>query len=332
MKKQNGMTLVEMMISLSVFTILVAIIFTSLSTFSKIFSSTDATNQLKSYSESAVNKMGLRLSECKRLFENTSQDTPFLSRITGIDSPLPGSRLPKIEETGSLIPGDSLFNASSVGNSLFFTNTEYPEILKNISDGISNTNTVRIDAYIFNYYYLTQTTQYTLGNTPGIRLMEWHSVQYADYTQINAITNATKKSNTIIALRNNNILYAWDPTVTSPSSAFYSLNTGGSMSGVSGHMIQQDTQKEMTKFARGILWGRYRAGISPNTGGSFTTTQTVPKYAAASGYFPAGFEIGIIGPRSAHRVFIRMVLAAEGPSNLKVAYENTVLISARNLW
>lgn len=327
MQKQNGMTLVELMIALSVFTILVAITFTSISTFSKGFTSMDATNQMKSCSQSAINKIGLRLSECKRIFENTSQDTPFLSRITGIDSPLMGSCLPKIEETGSLIPGDYLFNASSVGNSFFFANTEFPEILQ-----LSSTYTVRIDCYVFNYYYLAQVSSYTIGNTPAIKLMEWHSKKYADYTQINALSGNTKTL-TIIALYNDNVRYAWDPTATSPSSAFYSLGAGGSITGpLASHYLLQDTYEEMTRFARGIIWGKYRAGVSPNTGGSFNTDQPVPKYAIASGKFPSGFEIGIIGPRSAHRIFIRLVLVAQGPSNLLVAYENMVLNSARNLW
>lgn len=316
----------EMMIALSVFTILVAIAFSSISTFSKGFMSMDATNQMKSCSQSTVNKIGLRISECKRIFENIAQDTPFLARITGIDSPLADSRLPKIEETGSLIPGDSLFSASSVGNSLFFTNTEFPEILQ-----LSSTYTSRIDCYIFNYYYLAQVSGYTIGNTPAIKLMEWHSKKYADYTQINALSGNTKTL-TIQKLYADSVTYAWDPTVTSPSSAFYSLNAVGTTTAQPGHYLQQDSYKEMTRFARGVIWGKYRAGVSPNTGGSLNTNQPVPEYATASGKFPSGFEIIIIGPRSAHRVFIRLVLVAEGASNLLVAYENSVLNSARNLW
>jgi len=288
--------------------------------------SMDATNQMKSCSQSAVNKIGLRLSECKRIFENTAQDTPFLARITGIDSSLSNSRLPKIEETGSFIPGDSLFNSSSVGNSLFFTNTEFPKILQ-----LSSTYTTRIDCYVFNYYYLVPVFNYTIGNTSAIKLMEWHSKKYADYTQINALSGNTKTL-TITALYNNNVRYAWNPTATSPSSAFYSLNIAGTITAQSGHYIQQDAYKEMTRFARGVIWGKYRAGVSPNTGGSFNTNHPVPEYATASGRFPGGFEIGIIGPRSAHRVFVRLVLVAQGTSNLLVAYENSVLNSARNLW
>jgi prepilin-type N-terminal cleavage/methylation domain-containing protein len=323
----SGMTMVEMMIALSIFTILAAITFSSISTFSKGFMSMDATNQMKSCSQSTVNKIGLRISECKRIFENTAQDTSFLARITGIDSPLSNSRLPKIEETGSLIPGDSLFTALSVGNSIFFANTEFPEIIQ-----LSSTCATRIDCYVFNYYYLAQVSDYTIGNTPAIKLMEWHSKKYADYAQINVLSGNTKTL-TIQRLYADGVTYAWDPAATIWSSAFYSLPAAGTAPVVqASHYIQKDTYEEMTRFARGVIWGKYRAGISPNTGGSLKTSQPVPKYALVSDNFPSGFEIAIVGPRSAHRIFIRLVLVAQGSSNLLVSNENSVLISVRNLW
>jgi len=327
MEKQEGMTLTELMISLSVFTIIVAVTMTSISTFSKAFTSMDATNQLKSCSQKAINKIGLRLSECKRIFQNTAADTPFLLRITDIETPLSNSRLPRIIETGSLSPGDSLFDASGVGNSLFFANTEFPEILQ-----LSSSYTARIDCYVFNYYYLVPVSGITIGNTPALKLMEWHSKKYADYKQIMAFTDTNTRTLIINQLKNRQIDYAWDPAATSVSSAFYLLEAGNpTPSVVSGHMIQKDTYEDMTKFARGVIWGRYKAGVSPNTGGAFNTDHPVPKYAIASQNFPSGFEVAITGPRSAHRVFIRMVLVAQGPSML-VAFENPVLTSARNLW
>jgi len=335
-KNENGMTLIEIMVALSVFTILVAIVFTSLSTFSKLFTSTDATNQLKSASQKIVNKIGLRLSESKRIFQKTAADTAFLARITLSDTVLLGSCLPKIEETGTVSPLDPAFTASSVGNSLLFTNTEYPAILKNVSasDG-SNTYTVRLDTYVFNYYFLSPTTRYTIGAVPSIRLMEWHSKKYIDYNQLMTITDTTKRQSVIDKLVNapNNIGYAWDPSDTDVANAFYSLETGSyTPTKQAAHFIQQDEYSEMTRFATGIAWGGYRTGVCPNTSISFSPGITVPLYGTSSGNFPAGFEIVVAGPRSAHRVFIRLVLAAQGPSNLLLAYENPILISARNLW
>ena len=336
-KNEKGMTLTEIMIALSIFTILVAIVFTSLSTFSKLFTSTDATNQLKSASQKTVNKIGLRLSESKRIFQKTSADTAFLARIILADAVLTGSCLPKIEETGTVSPLDSAFTASSVGNSLFFANTEYPAIVKNItaSDG-SDTNIIRLDTYVFNYYFLSPTSKYTIGDSPGIRLMEWHSKKYIDYNQLMAITDTTKRGNVIAQLNDTtsfDIGFAWDPSDTDVSGAFYSFTTGSAdPAPQAGHLILQDEYSEMTRFATGIAWGGYRVGVCPNTSLTFAPGITVPLYAASSGYFPSGFEIVIAGPRSAHRVFIRLVLAAQGASHLLVAYENPILISARNLW
>jgi len=326
MSDEKGITLVEMMVSLSIFSMLAAVVFMSMSTFSKASSSTEATNQMKSCSQKAVNKIGLRLSESKRIFENTGSDTPFLARVAGIETILPGSRLPRIEETGSLSPGDPLFTASGVGNSLFFANTEFPEVLV-----LSTTCSVRIDAYVFNYYYLAQTTGVSICNTPVIRLMGWHSKEYADYTQLNVLSGNTRTL-TVQALFNRNIRMAWDPTATDPSNAFYVINLAATLPNTATHKLVMDEQEDMTRFAKGIMWGRYRSGISPNTGGSAKTSQIVPEFGLPSGYFPSGFEVTVIGPRSAHRIFIRLVLIAEGPLNFLLAYENSVLNSARNLW
>lgn len=323
---EKGMTLVEMLISLSVFSLLVAIAFTSISTFSKSFTETDAINQMKSASQKAVNKIGLRLSECKRIFENTAQDTSFLARITGIETPLSGSRLYRIEETGSSSPGDPEFNASSVGNALFFASMEFPEVFD-----LSPSYKTRIDVYVFNYYYLAPAQGQTICSTPAIKLLEWHSKKYADFSQLNVLTGNTKTL-TVQGFYNRNIRFAWDPAALSPSSAFYILNSDGTLTLSAAHTLIQDECKDMTRFARGIAWGRYRAGISPNTGGAARISQRVPSYGQASNMFPSGFEVVVTGPRSAHRILVRTVFIAQGASSMLVGYENMTLSSARNLW
>lgn len=339
--KEKGMTLLEVLLSTAIFLVIVAITFSSLSTFWRGFTGIDSTHQLKSYSQKTVNKLQLRLSECKRIFQDDTVGNLFLARLKGTEALLPDSRLSIIEETGSLDPTSSSFVSSSVGNSILFTSTEFPEVLEEIFDSGGDSYTVRIDKYIFNYYYLSPISNYTLGGTCGIRLLEWHSQGYADGGQIGAISNATKRANTIIALRNRGIQYAWMPSGSDPedNATFYRLNTNGTVTSQgSGFWIGEDnlgqdtyTQKDMTHFAKGTLGGKYRAGISPNTGGTFNPGNSVPLFAAANGSFPAGFEIVIVGPRSAHRIFIRVVLAAEG-YDLQKVIENSVLVSVRNLW
>ena len=75
----------------------------------------------------------------------------------------------------------------------------------------------------------------------------------------------------------------------------------------------------------GLVGGSYRYGVCPNTNSSFAPVDQVPLYAAASGEFPAGFEVGIVGPPNSRQVLARIVLAAEGSFPNPQSHQNVTL-------
>lgn len=332
LQTKNGFTFVEMMISVAIIGILTltlpAVLKISLAGTSAI----EARNSLKSGAQNAINHIGANLVQSKRVFENSANDGPFLGRIQlgGAPSAIAGSTLPIINEYGSLSVNSTDFLQTNVGNLLFFASTDSPVDLTVTNSGSTN-QTVRIDLYHFNYYYLAYSVTGTIGAQKEIDLWEWHSIKYADYNEIESIPDAVASSHTATALNGVGISYAWNPSATAVSSAFFTLSTN-SITAASNHTIPAASSGNMIPMLTGTMSLGFRSSVSPNTGTAFPSSVPVPLFAAASGTFPSGFEIAVVGPNSARQVLIRLVTAAQGALNHYIANESLVVMSARDLW
>lgn len=334
---QGGITFVEVMITGALVAILVLAVVPLFQVTNRGFTSLEVNTVLSSGSQQALNKIQHRLVESKRLFSNNANDNAFLNKVTfsGAPSVLTGSKLPVIVSTASISPSSASFSAANVGNSLFFASLDSTADFSDIAVA-GGTQGIRIDTYVFNYYYLSPDSVQTIGGNAVRRLWEWHSVRYADYIQVLNITDATKRSNTIIALRNSGINYAWCSSATVATSAFYDLTVGGAMTASAGHMIPKgsasNAQQNMLQLVRGVTTGGFRYSVSPNTSAIFNPKHTVPVYGTASGNFPSGFEVLAVGASGTRHVFIRLVLAAQGSFKGFLSNDQTVLVTARDVW
>ena len=199
----RGVSFVEMMITVSIMSMLVLAIAPFFNLTQKGFTSMEAHNSLKTAGQEAINRIGTKLTQSKRFFENASSSKIFKDRatLTTPPAPLTGSLLPSIEEVGSLSPGSTNFVSASVGNCIFFASVEAPQDLT-VLNGAGTSVSVRIDNYIFNYYFLGPDNTVSVGGRSKINLWEWHSKRYADYIQLNTLTDATEKLNAAKALFN----------------------------------------------------------------------------------------------------------------------------------
>jgi len=267
-RSARGFTMVELLISATIMTTLVLLITPLFNVATQGFTSQDAGLNLKSSSQNAINHIGNMLTESKRLFQNTTNDLNYLNRVqmTGVPPVLSGSQLPLIEETGSLSPGTTTFTAGSVGNSLFFASFNGPLDLV-VTDSTASTSTIRIDVYHFNYYFLAPDYTKSIAGLAQQDLWEWKSINYADYDEITAVTDATKLTNTVIGIYNSGIQFAWDPSSTTVSSAFYSLNSAGVITQVPSHQLAQSSASKLINLTKVTAGGGYRYGVSPNTVG-----------------------------------------------------------------
>jgi type II secretory pathway pseudopilin PulG len=333
-KNQQGITMVEMFVVVSVFTIIVAAVSIFFSDTRNKLTYFEATNQLKSLSQKVLNSINDKLVVSKRLFENSTEDNMFLTKLEMTDCPSlkTGSKLPTITENGSISPNSAGFDPATTGNSLLFLTSSAP-FLATVQTGTATiTNTFRINLYRFNYYYLSEDSSQALQDkSTRLLLYYWRSLDYADYSQttnITAIADSTAAVNVGKALFDEGISRAFDTSSRNVSNCFYTIDSGGALSLSSNHVIAQQTCNNVIKMTTGILGWTLRYGISYNTNASRVT---VPIFAAASGDFPGGFEVVAVGPSGGRQVFIRIVLCSMSAAGTNYM-EQPLLVSLRDIW
>jgi prepilin-type N-terminal cleavage/methylation domain-containing protein len=332
-RASRGVTLTELMVAIAIMGIISAGLASMFAAIQRNYSSEDARNGIKTAAETSINKIALNLTATKRVFQNTAADNSFLALASVSPSALAGSVLPGINDGASMSPSSSTFVASAVGNSLFFASLDLPFITSPvIADSSASTHTIRIDSYHFNYYYLSQSTAMIVGGSNQIMLREWHSFSVADYPQIAAWTDGILLSNLVKALYASGYRYAWDSSQTATSSAFYSLSSGGALAALaSAPSLTQNSAGAMISPLTGILGAGYRYGVSPNTSASFNTPYAVPEFGTASGSFPSGFEVVVVGSSSARQVLMRLVVVAQGAFKGYIANQQVTVATARDI-
>lgn len=335
----RGYTFAEVLIASVLTAIIIPILAVVFMGANKSFTGYEAINSLKKMNQETVNRMYLRLGRSKRLFENSTDNLTYLNKLnmTGMPAAMSDSKLPTIEETGTLAEGTTDFHPASFGNSLLLAYNDKTIQLDGIKETATSTTTVsvRIDSYKFAYYYLTEQDSPKILGKQTYKATEWQSIPYAECNQIINISSATKKSNVIIALVDKGINYCWDSSKSSSTVAFSSFTisgTTGSLTTATGHTIINEKYQILTKAITGIMRGGYQYGMSPNQSDWGSSTKVVPRFATASGNFPGGLEIGIVGASAARQVLVRSVMVAHGNSMATTGSELMVVVSSRDIW
>lgn len=337
MRNRNcrGVTLVELCVSIGILTFIIIVLANFFDKTYMMFTHFEVTNQLKTYGQREIGRLSRILSLNKRLFSSGSaKDLAYLARlnITADPSPLTASKLPLISVSGVLSPNDPDFDPSIMGNCLFFAGYANPVIATNIQDSSSVSHTLRIDTYGFHYYYLNFDQAMKFPAQAGRNmLVGWHSQQYADYSQIETISDTVEKKSLVQYLYNSGYRYAWMPSEVDVGDAFYGLNSGGNTFPDSNHVIAKKSIEFPFNMTTGLMGWTYPHGIAFNTTGNFAIKDNVPLFAQVNGDFPGGFEIGIIGANTGRSIFIRLVLAAQSKAGLQ-SYEHISLTTVRDCW
>ena len=331
---RHGFTSTELLITTVVMGFLIAAMVQLFMGVKKGMTGFDAANAMKKINTESLTRMHLKVSRSKRLFNNVSADNAFLSKLDlgGCPVVIGLSKLPKIEDTGSLVPGATNYYASSFGNSLFEAYNDAPETMTNIVvTAPSSTGTVKVNIYRFAYYYLTQDhTQYINSKQPYL-LTEWTSQPYADYNELN-VMGSPQKSNVVKALVARNVIYAWNPSTGVATAAFYTLTSGGAMNLSASHTIQKRDCTVLTAGLKNRLGQNYTLGVAVNNDGFGGLMKAVPQFAAPDGIFPGGLEVGIVGPAGGRKVLLHHVLFCGGVQQKVISDDRISVTAARDIW
>lgn len=359
---EKGWTLMELMIVVALIAIVTPAITYLFVKMSQGMAGDEMRNQLQSLNSQTQLRIHERIEGTRHLMQGDSSGASFLAAVTlGMAAStktnypiLAGSKLavaqpPVTVGSASLSPGTAV--AADFGNSLLYGAYDSPQSIANVSypapitayassitySGGANKGmpaTLVIDLYRFYYYYLTTSNTHPIPNVTTYRLVEWQSIQYADYFEINAFNDNVLQTNVIKWLvTQKSITNAWDPTQSMPVSAFYTLDNNGNANNVTAAVTIQEAQALiLTHVSSGILSNGFGYGIAPNSANWPSATATVPLFAVANGNFPGGFEVGITGNATGRSVLTRLVVSAKGASPMVISNDVTMVHNVRDLW
>ncbi len=376
---EKGVTLVELMLVVALIAIITPAITLLFTRVTQGMAADEMRLQLQALNEWTMLRLHERFVASRHLFQQNASGVSFLGPVTTGMSATTKSQYPimagsllgvtqPVTGTGSFSPVTAV--AANFGNSVLMGVYDsaqtigtkvYPGSVTIYGTGVTySTNntpaTVVIDLYRFYYYYLTTKNPRPLRNTSSYRLVEWQSIQFADFNEISDISdgklkpavikwlatpgNVTSNINPMFKDTTYAITNAWDPTQQNPNSnatttaaAFYTLSTSGVATYVQTmNSIPEGAVTCLTKVSSGILSSGFRYGISPNSANWNGAPATVPKFAAANGNFPGGFEVGISGAGAGMQVLIRSLLAAQGSTPLPVWNDQSIISNVRDTW
>src|SRR3989339_1794027 len=305
----GGTTFIEMIIAMVCLSAIALATFEIMTQSQNTNSTINAWNMLTQWSQKAIDQMNLDITQACVIYQNDSLGNDYKSKLQS-DASFPAlttSRLPVINQNGTFGPETT---TTRTGNALLYATNTMPFVSQAL------TTTRRVDMYRIVYYYLSPVTQTIGANPTSLRLVKWTSQEFADYSQVMAITNAAEQADFVMDLYlNSGIRYLWVPRNTQ-NNAFYAIDEYGAVSGLPepSFTIPTGIDAQGNAMVSSVIndLGLGFATVAWNNSAIFSTPDIVPKFAVGSAVgagFPHGLEIQIIGPTGARQVMVRLVLA-----------------------
>jgi hypothetical protein len=303
----------------------------------KGFAHDEALTSLQKTNQELLSYLYLRVGTSRRIFDNRADDgVTLLGRLdmTNCPATLVGSKLPTIYPAGSFDVASTLCAPASFGNMLLFLSQGDQVTYRGVTNIFNVGVTVTLDTYKLYYFYLTPNNPKNTTGYDTYRLIEWRSVPLADGRAIkNAFSSDVSfgtnllsqiKAPTPCPTYQAPMTYAVDFSMpvtqmfgtvnqlaqaTTAASVAYATTIPGDYwpvtQMVNGVPVSFKTQYQyyrpwtyMNQMGMGHI---FRYGISSNS-----ISRKVPKFGIASGLFPGGFEVGIIGSQAARQVLVRV--------------------------
>jgi type II secretory pathway pseudopilin PulG len=302
-----GLTLIEVMITLTVLGFLLLVVARSQVTVSDANSALHGVNRIALETQTAVANIHKDISTARKLFQDDVQGRSYLAALGTMDLPaILSTRLPVIGPLAEFSKDDPA--TPLTGNCLLMAEEMTPN--DTVVDVAGVPTTYRVNIIRLVAYYLTR---YDRPLAPGLSrfdLVRWESQAFVDHTTLTAITNATTRQAVVANLTDNaRIYYSWD-ILKNANLAFFELGNDVAATAENPFSIPASPLNE--RAPKG-LFANARASISSNN--TSTGEAQIPKFAVAldpsvdiNGIgFPHGFEVKIVGPSGARKVLVRVV-------------------------
>lgn len=309
--QQYGMTLVEMLVSVSILMVVIGISSSVYISVSRNQEQIRARNIMRSESETMLFRLASKLNQARMLMNNDTLGQKYLSKADlsaappMLSSSTMDTLLPTIRPDGSLAPEkncvdfpNNFFRANSVGNVLMFARY----IGKFSKFSFASAAQLRaLDLYEFKLFYLTDDSNTSTWNIDRalsgtsvlrrLRLVEWTSQRYVDYDQltdylVDAPTNADR-SQIRSDLATAGLNYAWRrngtvyqdnvPSGAGNADIFFNVGTG--------------TSNSLTRASNHTILARSSTSAMHYDQDAYSISYNTQPNAASPRYFPIGVKV-----------------------------------------
>jgi prepilin-type N-terminal cleavage/methylation domain-containing protein len=333
-KSERGFTLPEILVVVAISAVILIIAYTLVEDAMLTSLFVESHNQLASLSQRAVNVMLTDVYQSRVIYQNDTTGTSFLSLVTavvgtsGTNSIAADYQLPQFDSTTTLIvPDDSSGTTHYVGNCLLVLR-QLPPLMITYNNGAANVN-FPADIYRLDFFYLTpRTTKPFSTSTYSLDVMEFKSVVFADYQQLNNLPQATVA---LLYTGTNGTAFpngfsdyspaittAIDLAGTAANNSFRTINSNGTLSAVlSSYALPAAASLSslLPEFSSGSISGKmvYSVGFRPTASTQFPVRDPIPRYAFAksgNANYTTGLEVKFVGGGTTQKGIIRLILLA----------------------
>ncbi|NJN63703.1 MAG: hypothetical protein HC882_01695 [Acidobacteria bacterium] len=288
----------------------------------------ESNNDLAVFGQQAINSIKLETMQSRGVMQNDAYGNSYVAKL-GIPSAVAAiseTRLPTANANGIFEPdeGSEVFTGNSILQA-----KQVDAFLANVDhDGTSGTANIDYlaDRYRFQYFYLAEKGDHPIHPLDHrLELMHFESEEYADWFQLNSLP-ATFRTAVVGALYDEGLRFAWNPGAVA-TSAFYQINDNGSLTGPVTHTIAASAiEPVMPGMGQGRISGAMNYSVGITADPPFQTIDPVSVFGIASGSFPSGFEVQMIGPTGARKINIRLMLMAQYQKRLN-SHANSVTVT-----
>ena len=323
-RSERGFTFVEMIVVIAVTAMLALVVERTLLCTHESSRMLDAVRRATGRGQAVMHELHETVSASRRLFQDDDVGRGYLEALDLSRMPRTGdSLLPQIDAVGAL--GPDVAGDRAVGNLLHFV--EEAEPVPCVAD--ASAGRVRtIDAYRFVCVYPTETSRRLLkGAPPALDLVIWRSLAYPCLAQIHEVEDANERRSVLRDLRARfGYEIAWDMDADADM-AFYDIDALGNLSAV------PDGQPEILPDLDRSAWGRFVNGDVQMSRTTQSSWARRPVFCAEdpAGWVPDGFEVKIVGPSGARKVWLHLVVESPATAERSAVHASTVIVRVRDM-
>lgn len=298
---RSGVSLLEALVAMSLFSFLTAAAFQALSTTRDASDCFDAVSRVEVRSQTVLDRISTEAAASVRLYGDDADGQAVISMLQGVPGEmLPSSKLPIVLDKG-IIEKDQ--GTIDTGNCLVFLKAVQPFMLRSTT---TNEDVLRVDLYRFVAVYLTNKESGSpLDRPDGLDLVLFRSELIANWPEVSEVSDPGEQVRLLLALRNDRgIRFLIDPRKPIDN-GFAEIDSFGEIDALPSMPLEINASPV-----------KGRTSLFPQPYFSVATNASPPKYGVGrlsprlntgSG-FPHGFEIRVVGTAKSRQVFSHLTV------------------------